>query len=107
MVYAAARRVHGAPVRSRNAMNAVLTRWTLAMATASGLLSAGCSTNTDTGGILGGTTGHDAAAVGACLQAAPGCACATSGALATCTTYEQRSGNYTFCQQGTMTCENG
>ena len=48
-----------------------------------------------------------AAGAGACLRPAAGCSCGSPGAHASCTVYEQQSGNYTTCQTGTMACENG
>jgi regulation of enolase protein 1 (concanavalin A-like superfamily) len=71
------------------------------------LVLSGCSTNHDVGQLDGSARTLIEGGGGAACGRAPGCACAKSGELATCTVYEQKSGNYTTCQSGTMVCKDG
>src|SRR5580704_4905925 len=96
-----ARTVHERRARTRlacaRAVTSVRSWWILAAVTATALAAlglAGCSTNNEVGALDGSVVRtFDAAGGAACGKAGPGCACAISGEIATCTEYEQRSGN--------------
>ena len=90
-----------------NAMNMPLIRWTASALASLALLATGCSRNGDAPGQLNGSSQGPEGGAGSCRQPAPGCACSTSGALATCKVYEFHSDNHTTCLAGTMVCENG
>ncbi len=96
------------PDASPNAMNMPLLRWTAAAVASLALVVTGCSPNGDAPGQLDGSfRTSEAGGGGTCTLPAPGCSCATPGAISTCKVYEQRSGSYTTCLAGSMVCQEG